>query len=110
MLTVTNYNMHCGMDGWGRPYDYVAEITVFGSDVIALEESWTTEGEGESAGEAVGQAEQVAAALGYQIVAHPLGHGRRVRAPAHADSSWIKQPSFDDAQPSVVHGRDPARV
>ena len=88
VLTVTNYNMHCGMDGWGRPYDYVAEISAFGGDVIALEESWTTEGE------TSGQAEQVAAALGYQIVAHTLGQGRRVRAPAHADSSWIKQPSF----------------
>jgi endonuclease/exonuclease/phosphatase family metal-dependent hydrolase len=93
VLTVTNYNMHCGMDGWGRPYDYVSVISSFDSDVIVLEESWTTEGEAE------GQAEQVAAALGYQIVAHTLGSGRRVRAPAHADSSWIKQPSF------TIHNR-----
>ena len=48
--------MHCGMDGWGRPYDYVAVIASFGSDVIVLEESWTVEGEER------GQAEQVAAA------------------------------------------------
>jgi endonuclease/exonuclease/phosphatase family metal-dependent hydrolase len=90
VLTVANYNMHCGMDGWGRSYDYIEVIASFGSDVIVLEESWTAEGEGEE----MGQAEKVAAHLGYQIVAHTLGHGRRVRPPADADSSWIKQPSW----------------
>ena len=88
MLTVTNYNMHCGMDGWGRPYDYMEVIASFGSDVIVLEESWTVEGED------VGQAEKVAAHLGYQIVAETLGQGRRVRPTADAGSSWIKQPSW----------------
>jgi endonuclease/exonuclease/phosphatase family metal-dependent hydrolase len=88
VLSVTNYNMHCGMDGWGRPYDYIEVIASFGSDVIMLEESWTVEGE------ELGQAEKAAAHLGYQIVAHTLGAGRRVRPPANADSSWIKQPSW----------------
>ena len=23
VLSIANYNMHCGMDGWGRPYDYL---------------------------------------------------------------------------------------
>ena len=88
VLTVSNYNMHCGMDGWGRPYDYIEVIASFGSDVIVLEESWTAEGEDQ------GQAEKVAAHLGYQIVAHTLGAGRRVRPQATADSSWIKQPAW----------------
>lgn len=88
MLTVANYNMHCGMDGWGRPYDYIGMISSFGSDVIVLEESWTVDGEDE------GQAEKVAAHLGYQIVAHTLGRGRRIRPEARADSSWIRQPSW----------------
>ena len=42
MLSIANYNMHCGMDGWGRPYDYVAAIEALEADVIVLEESWTT--------------------------------------------------------------------
>ncbi|HSZ37144.1 MAG TPA: hypothetical protein VK773_08640, partial [Acidimicrobiales bacterium] len=88
MLTVANYNMHCGMDGWGRPYDYIEVIASFGSDVIVLEETWTVGGEEQ------GQAEKVAAHLGYQVVSHTLGEGRRVRPPADADSSWIKQPSW----------------
>jgi len=88
VLTVTNYNMHCGMDGWGRPYDYLEVIASFDSDVIVLEESWTVSGEDQ------GQAEKVAAHLGYQVLAHPLGEGRRVRPPAEAGSSWIKQPAW----------------
>ncbi len=88
VLTVANYNMHCGMDGWGRPFDYVEAISSFDSDVIVLEESWTTEGEER------GQAETAAAHLGYQVVAHTLGHGRRVRPQADANSSWVKQPSW----------------
>jgi endonuclease/exonuclease/phosphatase family metal-dependent hydrolase len=90
VLTVTNYNMHCGMDGWGRPYDYIEVIASFGSDVIVLEESWTAEGE------ELGQAEKVAAHLGYQIVTHDLGEGRRVRPPDDAGASWIKQPAWSN--------------
>ena len=88
VLTAANYNMHCGMDGWGRRYDYIEVIASFGADVIVLEESWTAEGEEQ------GQAEQVAAHLGYQVVAHTLGEGRRVQPQADADSSWVKQPSW----------------
>jgi endonuclease/exonuclease/phosphatase family metal-dependent hydrolase len=46
VLSVANYNMHCGMDGWGRPYDYLDAIASLDADVIALEEAWTTEGDG----------------------------------------------------------------
>ena len=45
VLSIANYNMHCGMDGWGRPYDYVAAIAALRADVIALEEAWTSEGD-----------------------------------------------------------------
>ena len=88
MLSVANFNMHCGMDGWGRPYDYAGVIAGFGTDVIVLEESWTTDGSTAS------QADEVAARLGYQIVSHTLGHGRRVRPDPEADDSWIRQPSW----------------
>ena len=88
MLTVTNYNMHCGMDGRGRPYDYIEVIASFDSDVIVIEESWTTDGE------ELGQADKAAAHLGYQIVPYTLGHGRRVRPQTDAGSSWIKQPAW----------------
>jgi Endonuclease/Exonuclease/phosphatase family len=90
VLSVANFNMHCGMDGWGRPFDYVGAMASFDADVIVLEESWTT------AGEATGQAEAAAAALGYTAFTHDLGQGRRVRPQAVAGDSWIAQPSWSD--------------
>jgi endonuclease/exonuclease/phosphatase family metal-dependent hydrolase len=86
VLTVANYNMHCGMDGWGRPYDYLAAIGSLDADVIVLEECWTADGA------ATGQAEEVAAALGSQLVAHALGEGRRIRPQPDADDTWAPQP------------------
>jgi endonuclease/exonuclease/phosphatase family metal-dependent hydrolase len=92
VLSIANYNMHCGMDGWGRPYDFIAAISALRSDVIVLEEAWTPEGEGEG-----GQAAEAARALGYQVVTHSVGHGRRVRPQPDAGASWIAQPSWRDA-------------
>src|SRR5271154_1591978 len=46
VLSIANYNMHCGMDGWGRRYDYVAAIASLDADIIVLEEAWTAVGDG----------------------------------------------------------------
>ncbi len=62
MLSIANYNMHCGMDGWGRPYDYVAAIAALDADVIVLEEAWTVAGDPSG-----GQAAEAARYLGYQV-------------------------------------------
>jgi endonuclease/exonuclease/phosphatase family metal-dependent hydrolase len=87
VLTIVNYNMHCGIDGWGRPYDYAAAIESFGADVIVLEEAWKSFEVGGEEG-ADGQAERVAARLGYQVVSHPYGEGRRIRPQEDAPDSW----------------------
>jgi len=82
VFSVANFNMHCGMDGWGRPFDFVGSIRGLDADVIVLEEAWTTEGA------ANGQAEEAAAALGYQIVSHVLSEGRRIRPQPGAPDTW----------------------
>jgi endonuclease/exonuclease/phosphatase family metal-dependent hydrolase len=92
VLSVANFNMHCGMDGWGRPFDYIGAMASFDADVIVLEEVWTV------SGEETGQAEAAAAALGYTVFTHELGQGRRIRPQATAKGSWIAQPSFSDAK------------
>jgi endonuclease/exonuclease/phosphatase family metal-dependent hydrolase len=89
VLTVVNYNMHCGMDGWGRPYDYLAAMESFEADIIVLEESWTVAGE-----DGDGQAERVAARLGYQVVTQPLGQGRRIRPQDGAPDTWLARPTW----------------
>ena len=83
VLSIANYNMHCGMDGWGRPYDYVAAIAALDADVIVLEEAWTVAGD--SSG---GQAAEAARHLGYQVLAHTLGEGRRIRPQPEAPPRW----------------------
>ena len=87
MLSIANYNMHCGMDGWGRPYDYVAAIAALDADVIVLEEAWTVAGD-----EGGGQSAEVSRDLGYQIVAHTLGEGRRIRPQPATTDSWLTRP------------------
>ena len=71
MLSIANFNMHCGMDGWGRRFDYIAAIAALEADVVVLEEAWTADGD-----DSGGQAEQAARHLGYQVVAHDIGGGR----------------------------------
>jgi len=87
VLSIANYNMHCGMDGWGRPYDFVGAIAALDADVIVLEEVWTTEGD--TGG---GQATEAARALGAQVVSHTLGHGRRIRPQPGAPGTWRARP------------------
>jgi len=91
VLSIANYNMHCGMDGWGRPYDYARAITSLDADVIVLEEAWTTEGDPGG-----GQSAEAADALGYQLFAHTLGEGRRIRPQPEATDRWIAQPAWAD--------------
>jgi len=88
VLSIANYNMHCGIDGWGRPYDYVAAISSFSADVIVLEEAWT------DAGSAEGQADEAARALGYQHVTHAYGKGRRIQPQPDATDTWTARGAF----------------
>ena len=96
MLSIANYNMHCGMDGWGRPYDYVGAISALDADVIVLEEAWTTEGD-----DGGGQAAEAARALGYQIVAHTMGRGRRIRPQPDAPDTWRARAVWADANKAL---------
>ena len=91
VLSIANFNMHCGMDGWGRRFDYLAAIAALDADIVVLEETWTDEVDG-----ADGQAERAARHLGYQVVTHTIGEGRRIRPQPDADHRWIAQPSMRD--------------
>jgi hypothetical protein len=83
VLSIANYNMHCGIDGWGRPYDYLAAIASLDADVIVLEEAWARTGD-----ESDGQAAEAARMLGYQIRTHTLGEGRRIRPQPETPDTW----------------------
>ena len=113
MLSIANYNMHCGMDGWGRPYDYLAAIAALDADVIVLEEAWTVAGDGSG-----GQSAEAARLLGYQVAAHTLGEGRRIRPQPAATQTWLARPIWraenqalymDGVRPQPAHVQALAR-
>ena len=76
-LRVANFNVHAGVDGWGRPFDVLAACVALDADVLVLEEVWRPEGE-------KGMAAEVAEGLGYFCFEHPLADGRR--AGPHPDA------------------------
>jgi endonuclease/exonuclease/phosphatase family metal-dependent hydrolase len=90
VLTVANFNMHAGVDGWGRPFDPIAACAALEADVLVLEEAWTSDSEGPGSG----QAEQIAAALGYQVVTCTLAMGRLGHPHPLATARWMPRLGF----------------
>jgi endonuclease/exonuclease/phosphatase family metal-dependent hydrolase len=90
VLTVVNFNMHAGVDGWGRPFDAITACANFEADVLVLQEAWTNDADGPGSG----QAEQIAAALGYEVAACTLAKGRRARPYTGATERWMPPLGF----------------
>lgn len=88
-LTVATFNIHCGVDGWGRPFDVVAECRRIDADVLVLQESWAPDAGDPST------AARVAEGLGYHRVEVGLAHGRLAVPDPLADDRW---------GPGVRHG------
>jgi endonuclease/exonuclease/phosphatase family metal-dependent hydrolase len=85
-LSVATFNLHAGVDGWGRPFDVVGACRAIDADVLVLEETWTPESE-------TGTAATVGRALGYAVFEQPLAGGRLAGPHPQADGRWMK--SFD---------------
>lgn len=82
-VTLATFNMHMGIDGWGRPFDVVEACHHLAADVLVLQESWTPDGGGPST------ASRVAAALGYETVAEvSLARGRLFDPLPTTTSRW----------------------
>ena len=73
-VVVATYNVHGGVDGWGRPFDVVAACRAVDADVLVLQESWGPDG-----GRSVAQ--RVADELGYRAEELTLARGRVTAAP-----------------------------
>jgi endonuclease/exonuclease/phosphatase family metal-dependent hydrolase len=65
-FVVASFNIHAGVDGWGRPFDVVAACRHVAADVLVLQEAWVPDRGGP------GTAEVVASALGYEVLSQPL--------------------------------------
>ncbi len=106
MFTIASFNMHCGIDGWGRHYDEGEAVERLDADVVVLQESWTNTGEAE------GQAERIGRRLGATVFTHALGEGRRIRPQPGAPDTWVNRSAyfsserplyFDGVRPQPAH-------
>jgi endonuclease/exonuclease/phosphatase family metal-dependent hydrolase len=93
-LSVASFNVHGGVDGWGRPFDVVEACRRLDADVLVLQETWIPFGAAEGASRGVaeaaprGTAEEVGAALGYAVTSVPVAPARRYPPPASAGRRW----------------------
>jgi hypothetical protein len=72
-IVVANFNIHAGIDGWGREFDAAGACLGFDADVLVIEEDWVGDDPCESIGE------RVAREGGYEIITAPLSAARRRR-------------------------------
>ncbi len=86
-LTLASFNIHLGMDGWGRPFDVAGKCARLEADVIVLQECWTPDGDGS------GTAATVSRELGYRVVAEaPLARIVRYGPSPDANGRWGPRP------------------
>jgi endonuclease/exonuclease/phosphatase family metal-dependent hydrolase len=81
-FSVATFNVHAGVDGWGRPFDVVAACRAIDADVLVIQENWTPD-------HGTGVAESVSSALGYAVVEQPLARGRLAAPHPQADGRWM---------------------
>ncbi len=87
-LTLATFNVHMGVDGWGRPYDLIGQCRALDADILVMQESFTPRDGGAST------AANVAVALGYDVVAEvPLARARLYEPVATHSSRWAPWPS-----------------
>ncbi len=82
-LVVASFNVHGGVDGFGRPFDVVAACGELDADVLVLQETWSP-----AAGEPL--AARVGDALGYRVEELAMARARLSAPPENAvvPSSW----------------------
>jgi endonuclease/exonuclease/phosphatase family metal-dependent hydrolase len=83
-FVAATFNVHAGVDGWGRPHDVLAVCAAIDADVLVMQESWRPEG-GPSL------AESVAHELGYSVTEVALASGRRAVPHPAASARWMRR-------------------
>jgi endonuclease/exonuclease/phosphatase family metal-dependent hydrolase len=93
-LRVASFNVHMGVDGWGRHYDLLAECEALDADILILQEAWTPD-DGTP-----GTAALVAGRLGYTVIAEAHLATARLYEPVDtASARW--GPSFGQVRKTL---------
>jgi endonuclease/exonuclease/phosphatase family metal-dependent hydrolase len=93
-FVVATFNVHAGIDGWGRAFDVRAACRAIDADVLVLQEAWAPES-GPS------MAEAVAEDLGCSLDWYPMARGRRGRPHPGAAESWMRPGDFRSESNSI---------
>ena len=95
-LTLATFNIHMGVDGWGRPHDIVGQCRALGADLYVLQESWAPDDGSPST------AARIAEGIGLEVVAEvALAHGRLYSPHPKPDRRW---------GPPLYRSRGPLRL
>lgn len=85
-LCVASFNVHAGIDGWGRRFDVAATCRELDADILVLQEVWAPD-DGPAMGAALAQE------LGYRCFWYPMARGRRGQPRQEGNDKW--QPTRD---------------
>ncbi len=83
-VVVASFNVHAGIDGWGRAWDVVSAVRRLEADVVILQEVWSPDGRPSTA-------DAIGSALGYDVLEHSLARGRRAGPHPRADGRWMRR-------------------
>jgi endonuclease/exonuclease/phosphatase family metal-dependent hydrolase len=93
-LVVASFNVHSGVDGWGRRFDVTGALASLDADVIILQESWTPD-------VGTGIADEASKQLGYE--SHELETAKgRLSGPHPSPGRKWKPPSGRFDGPRVI--------
>jgi len=96
-LTVATFNLHAGIDGWGRAFDVVAACDALRADVVLLQEAWTPE-------DGDGLAQLVAASGSYEVHQVRLSDALMFEPVAGVSRRWGPSRHDPKARPLWVGG------
>lgn len=80
-LIIASWNVHSGVDGWGRSFDVVAGCRRLDADILVLQETWTSE-------KRKPLATEVGEALGYRVEERPIARATMFSPPANVGERW----------------------
>jgi len=93
-FVAASFNVHAGVDGWGRPFDWLEASRALDADVLVLQEAWQPD-------EGPGVAETIATNLGYERYERSLARGRVALPDPRADQRWMRSLDWRSVNHSI---------
>ena len=93
-FVAASFNVHAGVDGWGRPFDWLEACRALDADVLVVQEAWEPD-------EGPGMTATIAEDLGYTVFEHSLARGRIALPDPAADERWMRSLDWRSVNHSI---------